>query len=429
MRNKLITLMMVLFAAVVFGMAGCGDGSGTSAQSLSENITPSTSSKQVALATSSEVDTLLNSAHETSWAYFQDPQKTVWYIAHPSGVTYALGRNSKNHASWVSIGNESNVASVDFYNKSVAVNSNTYTSSQSYKAISLVWGEATESISGSVASLWAKKIEGYNMPAAWYFFRVESTGVWYIVLSQGTSSKILRLELTADKSQYDWQKPVDADGVAVNTANWKKEFFYENGKWQVKFSDPLNAAIALVKQTQIGQELKASIDSLRSEGKLVLCGSDWVPCPPAVLKVYGSVDISSNIDNTKVCSTGATVIINKTLNKDNVVAIASDIVHEVTHYEDFKKIATGAMWNTNGLDTEAKAYANQQKFFDQAKITQSQKNSIRSSADLNVLSISYGYEYAGTNSKSQVYDVLYNNGKGYSAVFLANVYNPSDFCW
>jgi murein DD-endopeptidase MepM/ murein hydrolase activator NlpD len=62
------------------------------------------------------------------------------------------------------------------------------------------------------------------------------------------------LELNASKSDYDWQKPLDGSGVAVDTSNWTKEFFQENGTWKVRFStssslpQPITGPLTVVRE-------------------------------------------------------------------------------------------------------------------------------------------------------------------------------------
>lgn len=190
-----------------------------------------------AAAATSEIDTLLNASHETSWAYFQDATLSKWFISNSSGVTYGLGQNSNKHAAWISIGSEAKVASIDFPNKRVSVIGNTSTSSTVYKATSLVGGEGSEFMYSAQASNWAKLIEGATLPAKWYFFRVDSTQTWYIIEIHGTSSSILRLNLTQDKSNYDWKSPLDGSSNAIDTSTWKKNFYLSSsGKWMVSFS-------------------------------------------------------------------------------------------------------------------------------------------------------------------------------------------------
>ncbi len=196
-----------------------------------------------AFALPQQVDSLLNSSHETSWAYFRDPSLTYWYISHPNGKTYALGYNNSGHNSWVVLANDGAVANLDFLNKRISLSSSTatLTPSDSYLAISLVGGEASQYVYGNNANQWATLIAGKTVNPDWYFFRVESTQTWYIVPIAEKDSKILRLQLNAAMNQYDWQNPLDGSdpGVAVDTTTkLKKEFFQENNVWKVKFSIP-----------------------------------------------------------------------------------------------------------------------------------------------------------------------------------------------
>lgn len=209
--------------------------------------TPVFAQAQQAQADQSEIASLLNSSHETSWAYYTDPTGT-WFISSSSGVTYALGRNNQNHASWIAIAAEEAVAAVYFSDKKVTLRTDTAarTPNDSYRAISLVSGEAAETVYNGKARERANLINGNTLDLKWYFFKVESTRLWYIVWINGTDSTIHRLKLndTIDrptegcpvKGCYDWQRPLDGSGAAVDTSNWTKSFYQENGAWKVRFN-------------------------------------------------------------------------------------------------------------------------------------------------------------------------------------------------
>ena len=187
-----------------------------------------------ALAQPSEVETLLNSSHETSWAYFRDPSRndsSKWYISHKIGTTYGLSFNISRHLSWIAIANEGAVADLDFVNKKVSLSPSTaaLTPSDKYLAISLAYGEANQYIYNNGANQWANLIAGYTLDMDWYFFKVESTGKWYIVWIDGTDSTVInRMELNSSSNNYAWQ--------LIDTSNWKKEFFQDNSVWKVRFS-------------------------------------------------------------------------------------------------------------------------------------------------------------------------------------------------
>jgi murein DD-endopeptidase MepM/ murein hydrolase activator NlpD len=193
-------------------------------------------------AQQAETDSILNASHVTSWAYFRDPindvANKIWYIANPAGTTYGLGRNNIGHSAWLSIANNQGVATLDFQNRKVSLLSNVValTSPTEYSAISLVGGEGASQVTGNTANRWASLIAGSTINLDWYFFRVESTGFWYIVSLSGANSTILRLQLNASLDNYDWQKPLDGAGLPVDTANWTKDFYQDNGVWKVRFS-------------------------------------------------------------------------------------------------------------------------------------------------------------------------------------------------
>lgn len=224
--------------------------------------TPVFAQAQQAQADQSEIDSLLNSSYETPWAYYTDPTGK-WFISNSSGVTYALGRNSQNHASWIAIADQEAVATVDFSNKKVSLRTDTAsrTPDNSYKAISLVSGEAAETVRGGMAREFANLINGNTLDLKWYFFKVASTGKWYIVWINGTNSTTLRLKLNASLDNYDWQRPLDGSGAAVDTSNWTKSFFRENGAWKVRFNTSSNSF-----QWPIPIPAGATIDSQATEG-------------------------------------------------------------------------------------------------------------------------------------------------------------------
>lgn len=188
----------------------------------------------------SEVHCLMRTSHQTSWGYFQDPTSGWWYISNSYGNTYALGRNSQNHSAWITIGNFNltypSVASLDFVSKRVNIIGNTNTANNIYNAISVVDG-SWEIMRNDQASRLASTIQGRSFPISWFFFQVESSGKWYIVNVSGSTTSILRLQLTSDYSQYDWQQPVNEYGTKVNTSNIEREFYQgSDGAWRVRFT-------------------------------------------------------------------------------------------------------------------------------------------------------------------------------------------------
>lgn len=200
-------------------------------------------------ALASEMDSLLNSEHNISWAYYRSAQTNngKWFISNIQGTTYALGRNNIGHTSWVTIANARKVASLDLNNNLVTLNSTTtaLTPSDSYLAISLVGGYPNETVYNSNANDFARLVSGKTLNLDWYFFKVNSTGMWFIVLIDGTNSYILRLQLNSTLTNYDWQNPLDgfasgfASGIPFNTRNsdkLEKVFFFDDyGNKKVRF--------------------------------------------------------------------------------------------------------------------------------------------------------------------------------------------------
>lgn len=183
---------------------------------------------------SGEAADILNGENYTNWVYYQ--KSGLWYITNIFGSTYALGRNSSNHASWISIGNGIPTAQINWSTKTVSINSNTYTSN-SYEAISLVNGES-EMMTGNSASSFASNIEGQSIPFSWYFFRSKSgNGKWYITDTNQNGSNILGLKLTTDGSNYDWQSIKNSSGVVVSPLNWSKTISNGNNVKIIRFTN------------------------------------------------------------------------------------------------------------------------------------------------------------------------------------------------
>lgn len=208
MRNNLINLMLGLFVATMFSMAGCGDGSGTTTQSLSESNTPSTSSKQVALAVSelANFGASMNSVQHPLWVYYTDKSNNRWYISQVSQVAsgsktavYSLGPiSASGAASWWTVGYNS--AIVDTVNNNVIVDSNLDAGSSStfYDA-----GLQTNITNSGIHSD-RQMIQGTTVSVKWYFFKAQN-GSWYIVNAPGyggTSTYVRRF--SSNNGQYDW---------------------------------------------------------------------------------------------------------------------------------------------------------------------------------------------------------------------------------
>ena len=154
MKDKIYS---IVFLILILLITSCGDGVNSSIESRelpSVQQGTSTELKSMSKAQPSEVDSLLNSSHVTSWAYFRDQSLNEttwkWYISEQYGRTYALGLNNSRHSSWIAMANQGAVASLDFLNKKVSLNPNTATrtSDVSYLAISLVGGEVQQSVNG-----------------------------------------------------------------------------------------------------------------------------------------------------------------------------------------------------------------------------------------------------------------------------------------
>ena len=166
----------------------------------------------------SEIASLVGATHVGSWVYYQSNTSSQWYISHRSGLTYLLSGSrgySGGELVWGAIAEHSSVATIDFVNKSVAVASSatSLTPTNLYSAFALSDGRTLQ-VPGLFAYDLSKEIAGKFMPHKWYFFEVASTKTWYIVPSDPSDMRVLRLKLKADFSDYDW--------VTIPTNNWRK---------------------------------------------------------------------------------------------------------------------------------------------------------------------------------------------------------------
>ena len=72
-------------------------------------------------------------------------------------------------------------------------------------------------------------IQGKTVSIKWYFFRVESTGLWYIINVPGYGSGTSVLKFSEKDGQYDW--------IKTDTSDLKPVFFIENGTLYLKFGN------------------------------------------------------------------------------------------------------------------------------------------------------------------------------------------------
>ncbi len=186
-----------------------------------------------------EIHDLSNTAHMTSWAYYLDQNTNQWLISNAAGATYILSgaEGYQGELVWGEMAGGRSVATVDFAQKTVTLSTliDDYTHSSSYKGIPLS-NNPDVIVNSSRAYDAANAVAGRTLDLIWYFFRVEATGQWYIIYIPYGDATIFRLGLKNDLSDYDWQAPEDSAGNALNSRDWQKSFFQNNGAWWVNIS-------------------------------------------------------------------------------------------------------------------------------------------------------------------------------------------------
>ena len=189
----------------------------------------------VNITVASEADTLLNASHETSWVYFTDINNEKWYIANSSGVTY-FTTPLKGDAGWGSIANGLSVATLNFDNDEIKIRSGVTNDTPESTYLDVGWNEEVSGVEqvggftvrGSDAHYYAGKIDGDTLSAQWYFFRVESTGYWYIVNPKASGNETEIHRFSTMDNDYHW--------IPITKSGWQREFFWDGSKRKVRFS-------------------------------------------------------------------------------------------------------------------------------------------------------------------------------------------------
>lgn len=191
------------------------------------NISPSTNIDQVLFvyrgeATSasltSEQSALLSVNHQASWGYFRDPTTLNWLISNQQGTTYILsGSNGySGQLTWGEVAAGASTASMSFSQNTVAISSSAgVLTSNPFRGFT-VNGGIPINVPSSRSSTVARSVAGQTLPISWYFFRLETTGAWYIVDLTTGQPRVLRLRLNTDFSDYDW--------LQVDTTGWRVQF-------------------------------------------------------------------------------------------------------------------------------------------------------------------------------------------------------------
>lgn len=176
-------------------------------------------------STSPEIASLTTVPQQASWVYYQSNTSPQWYISESAGDTYLLsGANGySGELVWGKIANGNLVATVDYSAKTVyiAPSASAQTSATSYPGVKIYDG-TNVTVTSSRGHTAAQQLDGQTLPHAWYFFKVPSTGTWYIVNTYdgtaacGSSTCVYRLGLKPDNSDYAW--------VLISNSSWTRSF-------------------------------------------------------------------------------------------------------------------------------------------------------------------------------------------------------------
>ena len=130
-----------------------------------------------------ERESIMNGTHTLSWAYFTGDTGR-WYISPTSGAgnVYSLTPIKNHNAGWATVG--ADAAHIDLKNNVVSIDGNLDSDSSDWY-YDIGWKEWVQNNSIHNDRQW---IQGKTVSIKWYFFRVESTGVWYIINVPGYGS-------------------------------------------------------------------------------------------------------------------------------------------------------------------------------------------------------------------------------------------------
>jgi hypothetical protein len=169
-----------------------------------------------AIALSAQGEQIAGTRRVMLWGYFRDPSLQRWFISYvgvPGRQTiYSLMPiNSEGEAGWATVGVD--VARSDLREGVVNVESNLDTD-RSDVYFDAGWQEW---VSDPMIHEDRRMIQGATVPIDWYFFRVDETGWWYILLAPRYGADPVVLRFASLDGQYDWQQ-VDMGGISLSIA-------------------------------------------------------------------------------------------------------------------------------------------------------------------------------------------------------------------
>lgn len=185
-------------------------------------------------STDPEIIALTATQQQATWVYYsyRSGSTDQWYISRSSGETYLLSGAGGygGELVWGQIANGNPVATMNYAAGTVTIASSALaqTSPTSYPGVKLSGG-ANITVSSSRGYSAAQLVAGQTVSHAWYFFKVQTTGTWYIVNLGGLDTQIYRLRLTSDKSNYDW--------FQLSSSSWKRSFLATASSMAITLSE------------------------------------------------------------------------------------------------------------------------------------------------------------------------------------------------
>ena len=208
-----------------------------------------------------EIGDLQATPHTASWAYFSIQQSNgqVWYIANlTDGTVYFLAPFTNGNAGWGIIGGSSptSLATVNLSSHQVVIKSGITANSSS-----LGYYDGATKNNQYISNLqhnsqkYAQFIDGKTVNIQWYFFKVSSSGNWYIAKppTSTTNNSIYRFGADAQKTGYAWEM----------VANLERSYTKENNVYKISLKDGLPNIVS-AKETDTLPEIASWISKFVS---------------------------------------------------------------------------------------------------------------------------------------------------------------------
>jgi len=175
-----------------------------------------------------ERDHIKDGPHLLSWAYYTG-SNSRWYISTTLdyssyfGNIYSLTPIKNGRAGWATVAKDAiNLDLIAF----ILSTENNLDNDNSDRYYDIGWQEWVEDSMIHRDRQW---IQGKTEPIKWFFFRVSSTGLWYIINVPGYGSGTHILKFSSKDGQYDWKKTDTTDLTPI--------FFQNDGKLYLDFNE------------------------------------------------------------------------------------------------------------------------------------------------------------------------------------------------